>query len=153
MSELPINEQQTPRYVEKREAILDAAARLFNRRGVRGTTLSDVAQSVGLVTNSVTYYYRKKEDLALACSLRAIATLEQLLVEAGKARDPGERVRALLVGYFRVLAEIEAGESGLRSSILTTSQPSVSCFRTLQPPMPTCFDAFAASFVLNDLSV
>lgn len=110
MSELPVNEQQTARYVEKREAILDAAARLFNRRGMRGTTLSDVAQSVGLVTNSVTYYYRKKEALALACSMRAIATFQELLTNAEKAGDPNERIRALVVGYFRVLAEIEAGE-------------------------------------------
>lgn len=52
--------RQTRRYVEKREVILDTAAALFNRKGVRGTTLADVGQQVGLSTNSVTYYYRKK---------------------------------------------------------------------------------------------
>ncbi|MET0351383.1 MAG: TetR/AcrR family transcriptional regulator, partial [Rhizobacter sp.] len=57
---------QTQRYQEKREAILSAAALQFNQHGVKGATLSEIAASVGLVTNSVTYYYRKKEDLASA---------------------------------------------------------------------------------------
>ena len=38
--------QETRRYKEKREAILDAGARLFNQRGVKGTTLGDIAQPV-----------------------------------------------------------------------------------------------------------
>lgn len=110
MSDLPIiDERQTRRFLEKREAILDAAARLFNRRGIRGTTLSDVAQSVGLVTNSVTYYYRKKEDLALACMLRSVAVFDALLADAEKADTPEKRIAAFVVGFFQLLADIETG--------------------------------------------
>jgi AcrR family transcriptional regulator len=69
---------QTPRFQEKREAVLGAAALLFNEHGVKGATLADIAASVGLVTNSVTYYYRKKEDLATACFLRSIAAFDTL---------------------------------------------------------------------------
>ncbi|MFD0461099.1 TetR/AcrR family transcriptional regulator [Microvirga aerilata] len=54
--------RQTKRYEQKRQAILDAAVRLFNQKGLKGTTLADVAQSVGLITNSVTYYYRKRRS-------------------------------------------------------------------------------------------
>lgn len=110
MSEMPVDSRrQTPRFREKREAILEAAARLFNRRGVSGTTLSDVAESVGLVTNSVTYYYRKKEDLATACLLRAIAAFDELLSHAEQAPDAESRVRAFVSGYFGLLADIESG--------------------------------------------
>lgn len=42
----------TLRFAEKRELILDGAARLFNRRGIKAGTLSEVAASVGLATNS-----------------------------------------------------------------------------------------------------
>jgi AcrR family transcriptional regulator len=61
---------QTHRFMAKREAILDAAARQFNKYGLKGATLADVAGSVDLLTNSVTYYYRRKEDLVAACLLR-----------------------------------------------------------------------------------
>ncbi|MDF3839934.1 TetR/AcrR family transcriptional regulator [Cupriavidus basilensis] len=60
------------RHVEKREAILDAAARIFHRKGLRGATLALVAQDVGLSTNSITCHCRKKEDLVVACLMRTI---------------------------------------------------------------------------------
>ena len=75
MTKLP---PSTPRYQEKREGVLNAAAVLFNQRGVKDATLSDIAASVGLVTNSVPYYYRKKEDLATACFLRTIDAFNEL---------------------------------------------------------------------------
>ncbi len=103
------DEGQTRRFLEKREAILDAAADLFNRRGIRGTTLADVAQSVGLVTNSVTYYYRKKDDLALACVLRSVDVFDELLAAAEKARTPELRITNFVTGFFRLLADVETG--------------------------------------------
>lgn len=102
-------ERQTRRYERKREAILDAAARLFNQKGLKGATLSDVAQSVGLITTSVTYYYRKKDDLAAACLLRTMAAFEALIVEAEAAPTPQARLTRFLEIYFALLAEIVEG--------------------------------------------
>ncbi|MGK9797795.1 TetR family transcriptional regulator, partial [Salmonella enterica subsp. enterica] len=86
--------------VEKRETILDAAAVRFNRKGVRGTTLSDVAQDVGLSTNSITYYYRKKEDLVVACLLRTIDEMVGIAAQAGALPTPGERVAGFIRLFF-----------------------------------------------------
>src|SRR5215471_13026523 len=99
---MTITSEQTPqtaRYHEKREALMDAAARLFNSEGVKGATLARIAASVGLVTNSVTYYYRKKEDLARACFLRSIAALDALAVEAAGKPTVGERLQSFFRGY------------------------------------------------------
>lgn len=101
---------QTQRFEKKREAILGAAARLFNQKGVKGATLADVAQSVALITNSVTYYYRKKEDLASASFLRTIEVLNGLAERALEEADPGQRVRALLRLYADLLAQIARGD-------------------------------------------
>lgn len=106
MSSPPV---QTPRYQEKREAILSAAAVLFNEQGVKGATLSGIAGSVGLVTNSVTYYYRKKEDLATACFLRSIETFNGLADAAAKERDVPARLRAFFRLHAQLLADIETG--------------------------------------------
>ena len=75
----------TSRYQVKRDTLLAAAAQQFNVRGVKGATLGEIAASVGLVTTSLTYYYRKKEDLATACFLRAIVAHEALAVQAAAA--------------------------------------------------------------------
>ena len=100
----------TLRFAEKRELILDGAAALFNRRGIKAGTLSEVAASVGLATNSLTYYYRKKEDLVVACLLRSIGALEGVIADVDARIPPGDlsgRVRALVQGYVALLAAIE----------------------------------------------
>lgn len=106
-----VKEGETRRFALKREAILDAAARLFNQKGVRGATLSAVAQAVDLIPNSVTYYYRKKEDLAAACFLRATETLDGLVAAAEKESDPPHALAALFQGYADLLARIARGET------------------------------------------
>jgi AcrR family transcriptional regulator len=109
--EEPVNASPaTPRYARKREAILHEAARLFNQRGVKGATLSDVAAGVGLSTNSITYYYRKKEDLVVACLLRSIETVGGIIAAAAGEPDPGERVRSFLRLFFVRLARIHSGQ-------------------------------------------
>ncbi len=102
--------RQTRRYQEKREAILGAAARLFNQKGVKGGTLADVAQSVGLITNSVTYYYRRKEDLAKACLLRSIETVDGIAERAAADPDPRARPRRFIEAYFDIVRQIALGE-------------------------------------------
>ena len=103
-------EAQTARFQVKREAILGAAALQFNEQGVKGATLSGIAASVGLATNSVTYYYRRKEDLATACFLRAIAAFEALAdAAAAHGISVTERVHAFLRQHALLLADIEEG--------------------------------------------
>ena len=101
---------QTQRFQEKREAILSAAANLFNQHGVKGATLADIASSVGLVTNSVTYYYRKKEDLATACFLRAIEVFRAVIESAMRLPDADSRVREFFRLHAVLLADIDRGE-------------------------------------------
>jgi AcrR family transcriptional regulator len=100
----------TARFREKREAVLAAAAAQFNEQGVRGATLAGIAASVGLATNSVTYYYRKKEDLACACFLRAIEGLEAIVAEAALGIDARERVQRLFALKAERLARSRRGE-------------------------------------------
>jgi len=102
---------QTRRYTQKRDAILDAAAVLFNQKGLKGTTLAAVADSVGLMTNSVTYYYRKKEELATAGLLRSIASLQALVEAAATEATPQARVTRLFRLFYERAAAIAAGTS------------------------------------------
>lgn len=102
--------KRTNKYELKREAVLGAAADLFNRRGLKGTTLADVAQAVGLVRNSITYYYPTREDLAAACLLRAIHVIGDVVGEAEVEQDVPARISKLVRRWFAVLWEIETGQ-------------------------------------------
>src|SRR5215470_95006 len=84
--------KSTDRFERKREAILDAATRILNRKGIKGLTLGDTAAAVDLSTTSVTYYFRRKDDLAAACITRGIETLYELADRANRAPAPPERL-------------------------------------------------------------
>jgi len=100
----------TARFARKREAIIAAATAILNRQGVKGTTLADVAVSVGLITTSVTYYFKKKEDLAAACFLASLERLNALIATALSEDTPQKRLHRLLDLYLDLDRRIRAGE-------------------------------------------
>jgi AcrR family transcriptional regulator len=101
----------TERYAKKKEAILAAATGILNRQGVKGMTLADVAAKVGLITTSVTYYYRKKDDLAAACFMRGLERFDALVTQAGKAPDAPARLLAFLDLYLDLNRRVRLGEA------------------------------------------
>jgi len=82
--------RSTVRFERKREAILDAATELLNQHGVKGLTLADAAAAVGLSTTSVTYYFKRKDELAAACIQRGLAEREAMF-DAALAEPTAER--------------------------------------------------------------
>ena len=127
------------RYARKQLAIIAAASEILNRDGIKGMTLANVASRVGLITTSVTYYFRKKEDLAVACFLDAIARVDALVVDALRESDPPLRIQRLLKSWLDLSQRVSAGE-----------EPPVAFFgdmRTLQKPQRTIVgDAYRRFF-------
>src|SRR3712207_4238458 len=88
--------RSTDRFERKREAILDAATRILNRKGVKGLTLSDAAAAVDLSTTSVTYYFKRKDDLAAAVITRGTEPYIERAGRGVKKPSPPDRLRELL---------------------------------------------------------
>jgi AcrR family transcriptional regulator len=103
--------QSTDRFERKREAILDAATELLNTRGVKGLTLSVAAAAVDLSTTSVTYYFRRKDDLAAACMTRGLACMFEIVQAAMAEGTPKARLRALLARYLERARRAAVGEA------------------------------------------
>ncbi|HEY9237045.1 MULTISPECIES: TetR/AcrR family transcriptional regulator [Phenylobacterium] len=101
--------RSTDRFRRKRDAILDASTAIMNERGVKGLTLADAAAAVGLSTTSVTYYFKRKDDLAAGCMLRGIAWLQATTDEALAAPNPPQRLARLLQLYFERVARAATG--------------------------------------------
>ena len=116
----------TERFEDKREVILDGAARLFNEHGIRGGMLSELAQRVGLATNSLTYYHRRKPDLASACLLRSMDVQGAIADRAAREATLGQRVRAFFAGHAQLLTDIAEGrhpELIVFSEVLSLPEP------------------------------
>jgi len=129
----------TSRFERKREAILDAATLLLNRRGVKGLTLSEAAAAVGLSTTSVTYYFKRKDELAGACMLRGIVALDAIVERAMAEPSPQARLKLLLELYMERLRQSLAGEA--------PPLPELADLRALNPPVVgEVFTAFMKMF-------
>ena len=50
----------------KRERLIDSAATLFHTKGLHATSLADIAKHADIPIGNVYYYFKAKEDLALA---------------------------------------------------------------------------------------
>jgi len=118
--------RSTDRFERKREAILDAATRILNRKGIKGLTLGDTATAVDLSTTSVTYYFKRKDDLAAACITRGIETLTEIADRSTRAPTPAERLHAFITEYLEILKQTQAGKA--------SPLPIISELRALTPP-------------------
>ena len=49
----------------RRQAIVDAAAEIFHRKGYHATSIQDIAEAVGMLKGSLYYYISSKSDLLL----------------------------------------------------------------------------------------
>lgn len=109
MAQIRAAARSTSRFERKREAILDAATCILNLKGIKGLRLGDAAAAVDLSTTSVTYYFKRKDDLAAACITRGIETLAEIADVAVRAATPRERLHDFLTGYLDLLTRVAAG--------------------------------------------
>lgn len=100
----------TRRFREKRQAILAAAADAINEQSAKGMTFADVARRVGLNTTSVTYYFKRKEDLAAAAFEQTLDSLMAMLDDAAREATPQARVARMVTLNVERLMRIERGE-------------------------------------------
>jgi AcrR family transcriptional regulator len=101
----------TKKFHKRRDTIVRAAVDIINHKGVRGTTLADVAAKLDLVPTAVMYYFRKKEDLAAACFYKAIEEYEKLIAQAQSGKTARESLDLLVRGYFDLRRRIALGEA------------------------------------------
>lgn len=99
------------RYAAKRDAIMAAAVEVFHEHGVSGFTLAAVAKRMDLHPVSLTYYYKRKEDLAAAVLFDTIRRWEQMLDLAEAEATPQARLTRFVAAYFEVRREIAQGDA------------------------------------------
>jgi len=113
---------KTPPIVDKRDAILRAAVKVFARNGYFQSQVADVARVAGVAAGTVYLYFRSKDDLLVSIFERTMRDA----IDEGKAAlagvpDPAERLRHIArlhlerVGRDRDLAVVVQVE--LRQSI------------------------------------
>ena len=92
---------RTAQHDAKRAAILSQAAKLFNYKGSRATTLRDIAESLGLTKTSLYYYVKTKEELIYQCYMATLEHQHQSLDAIEKNHSGSlERASAFFLQQF-----------------------------------------------------
>jgi long-chain acyl-CoA synthetase len=102
-----------PRRSDKKDAVLLAGARLFTRKGFQGTSLDDIAQSLGVTKPTLYYYIANKEEILIECVERGLTAFHQglaALVESGLGG------RDLLRAAMALYAEVVTSDFGMCAS-------------------------------------
>ena len=86
--------------------IFYVAARLFCERGFDGTTMSDIADAIG-VTKAAVYHFMpgNKQDLLFAVMSYGMDTLDRTVIEPAQAiPDAEQRLRAIITNHVKLVA-------------------------------------------------
>jgi AcrR family transcriptional regulator len=94
----------------REDEILAAAARIFREKGYHGTSVRDIAESVGLLKGSLYHYIRSKDELLARLFDGALeGTVRELEGIARRDASPTERLRDMVRAYVgAVTANLDA---------------------------------------------
>jgi len=91
---------QSPDYDKRREAIVEAAARLYAQRGFRGASVADLAEQCRTSKSLIYHYFPSKDDIlyeVMAAHLDALVDAADDAMRGGSAR---ERLQALTLSFM-----------------------------------------------------
>lgn len=89
----------------RREAVIRAAAREFNRRGFHNTSLDDIAAALNVSKPTIYYYVSNKEQLLFECFRAGLEPIRAAFEEvAGMQDNARERLAEVLRRYAAAIA-------------------------------------------------
>jgi TetR/AcrR family transcriptional regulator, cholesterol catabolism regulator len=96
---------RTPRQDNRRDRLLDAAAKLFCQRGYHATSMRDIAKAVDMLSGSIYYHFNSKQEMLLAVYAEGARRIGAL-VDAAVARetDPWKRLEAASAAHLNALS-------------------------------------------------
>jgi AcrR family transcriptional regulator len=134
---------------QKREAVLRAAVRMFNRQGFHTTSLDDVAASLGVSKPTIYHYLGNKDQVLLECLIRGV---EQLRAAADAAHAvPGsgfERLSEFLRRYAEIIMD-DFGRCVIRTDDAELSSESSARFRALKREIDQAMQALIAEGIAD----
>jgi AcrR family transcriptional regulator len=94
-----------PRQDNRRVQLLDAAAKLFSRRGFHATSMRDIARAVKMLSGSIYYHFDSKQEMLLAVYAEGARRIGEL-VDAAVVRetDPWKRLEAASAAHLKALS-------------------------------------------------
>jgi len=96
-----VAERKEREKVQRRNAIIDAAERVFFKEGIDSASMDKVAQEAELSKGAIYLYFKSKDELYRAIILRGFIILKRNMKEAVLTQETGfENVKAISKAYI-----------------------------------------------------
>src|SRR3712207_4161243 len=89
-------------YDKRRESIVDAAARLYAKRGFQGASVADLAKACGTSKALIYHYFPSKDDILYEVMAAHLDDLVDAADDVMRTGDARERLRALTFAFMRL---------------------------------------------------
>ena len=94
----------------KRNAVLSAAAQLFNERGFHATSLDDIAARLNVSKPTLYYYVKNKDQILIECVRKGLQMMHEGIEETRRA---GGKAIDQLMACMRIYARIVTLDFGM----------------------------------------
>lgn len=95
-----------PRQDNRRQQLLDTAARLFRQHGYHATSMRDIASAVGMLPGSIYYHFASKDELLVTVYREGVSRIAERLdaAVAGK-KEPWQQLEAACIAHLQTLLD------------------------------------------------
>jgi AcrR family transcriptional regulator len=94
------------RYFEKRQKILENAAKLFAKKGYENVSLEEIAAKLKLSKASIYYYFKSKEEMSFMIQMQAIEQANSALAQVLESKaESKEKLREAIKGHVRIVTK------------------------------------------------
>ncbi len=95
---------------ETRQAIIERAAPLFNRRGFHGCSMSDIMEATGLEKGGIYRHFSSKEEIAQAAFRYSVeASIKLRTADFEDIDKPLEKLRAMIARFVHTPSAVAGG--------------------------------------------
>lgn len=97
-----VTERKEREKIQRREAIIDAAEKIFFKDGIEDASMDQIAQEAELSKGTLYLYFKSKDELYRAIILRGFIILKRLMKESSLPHETGfQNVKAISEAYIR----------------------------------------------------
>jgi len=108
---------------DKRERILQAAERVFAKRGFFAARVSEIAKDAGVADGTIYLYFKNKDDLLISLfEARMHQVNDELRAQVAKERTPLAQLRAFIRRYLQLVADEPAAAEVLTIELRQSSK-------------------------------
>lgn len=91
---------------DRKQEILTEAMKVFSQRGVKNTTMEEIADAAGIGKGTIYEYFRSKDDIFAEAFRRYMDDMDEAIARRLlRVYDPVEKLKAVLSGFVEMMQD------------------------------------------------